>query len=123
MNLVASPLGAVASAARVESPIDRNGRLVAERKGSKSGPVNERLVAASVKPSTPTLVVVGSGEREKMWGGRAVESPISTGSGEIRVGLAVGTHGGIGLSPGEVYGHQHRKSERVIVERVSIASN
>ena len=66
MNLVASPLGAVASAARVESPIDRNGRLVAERKGSKSGPVNERLVAASVKPSTPTLVVVGSGEREKM---------------------------------------------------------
>lgn len=123
MNRVASPLGAVASAARVESPIDRNGRPVAERKSSKSGPVNERLVAASVKPSTPTLVVVGSGEKEKMWGGKAVESPISTGSGEIRVGLAVGTHGGTGLSPGEVYGHQHRKSERVVVERVSVASN
>jgi len=79
-------------------------------------------VAASVKPSTPTLVVVGSGEKEKMWGGKAVESPISTGSGEIRVGLAV-EHGSIGLSPGEVHGHQHRKSERVVVERVSVASN
>ena len=87
--------------------------------------MNERLVAASVKPSTPTLVVVGSGEREKMWGGKAVESPISTESGEIKVGLAVGSHshGASGLSPGEVHGHQHRKSERVVVERVSVASN
>ena len=125
MNRVASPLGAVASAARAESPIDRNGRPVVERKGSKSGGVNERLVAASVKPSTPTLVVVGSGEKEKMWGGKAVESPISMGSGEIRVGLAVGTHdhGRSGLNPGDVHGHQYRKSERVVVERVSVASN
>ena len=84
--------------------------------------MNERLVAATAKPSTPTLVVVGSGEKEKMWGGKAVESPISTASGEIKVGLAVG-HGGSGLSSGEVHGHQYRKSERVVVERVSVASS
>ena len=119
INRVASPLGAVAQAA---SPVDRNGRPSAERKGSKSGGVNERLVAATAKPSTPTLVVVGGGEKEKMWGGKAVESPISMGSGEIRMGLAVG-HGGSGLGPGEVHGHQYRKSERVVVESVGVASN
>lgn len=129
MNRVASPLGAVASAARAESPIDRNGRPVAERKGSKSAGVNERLVAASVNPSTPTLVVVGDGEKEKMWGGKAVEQPRgSTGSGEIRVALAVDSHeivrGRSGLSPGDqVHGHMYRKSERVVVERVSVASS
>jgi hypothetical protein len=122
MNRVASPLGAVVSAARAESPIDGNGRPGNERKCSKRG-VNERLVAASVKPSTPTLVVVGSGEKEKMWDGKAVDSPASTGSGEIRVGLTVGSAGS-GLSPGgEVHGHQYKKSERVVVERVSVASN
>ena len=130
MNRVASPLGAVASAASAESPIDRNGRPIAERNGSKTGGANERLVAASVNPSTPILVVVGDGEKEKMWGGKAVEQPrgsnLSTGSGEIRVGLAVGSHeiGRSGLSPGDsqVHGHMYRKSERVVVERVSVAS-
>jgi hypothetical protein len=129
MTRVASPLGAVASAAQAESPIDRHGRP--ERKGSKSAGVNERLVAASVNPSTPTLVVVGDGEKEKMWGGKAVEQPrvsnLSTGSGDIMVGLSVESReiGRSRLGPGEgqVHGHMYRKSERVVVERVSVASS
>jgi hypothetical protein len=131
MNRVASPLGVVASG----SPVDRNGRPVAERKGSRSGAsgvvgLGERLVAASVKPSTPTLVVVGGspGEEEKMWSGRSVERG-SASSGEIRVGLGVrrdeARRGKSSLSPGEVnvHGHHHRKSERVVVENFTVVSS
>lgn len=133
MNRLASPLGAVASAARAESPIVGKEQPVAERKASKRGEgVNKTLtlVAASVKPSTPTLVVVGGEDRGKAWGGKAVDGPVRTGSGEITAGLAV-EHGlGLGpghqrsrLGPGEVHGHSYRKSERVVVERVSVSSN
>jgi len=72
-------------------------------------------VKASANPSTPTLVVVGSGktEVERAWGGNtAGDSPAVEGrgteSGEIRVGLVI-------ASPVEL---GNRKSERVVVESV-----
>jgi hypothetical protein len=72
-------------------------------------------VQASANPSTPTLVVVGSGksEVERAWGGnKAGNSPAfegrGTGSGEIRIGLMI-------ASPVEL---GNRKSERVVVESV-----
>ena len=123
INRVASPLGAVVA----ESPVDRNGRPVAERKASVTGSERERerLVTSEVKPSTPTLVVVGdgSGVRENGWVGKARQAMEKEGSGEIRVGLVVGSErGGRGLSP-ETHGHKYRKSERVVVESVSAASS
>ena len=92
--------------------------------------VGERLVAASVKPSTPTLVVIGgsSGGEEQMWSGRSVERGSAT-SGEIRVGLAVGRddarRGKSSLSPARatVQGHQQRKSEVGVVERVGVVGS
>ena len=72
--------------------------------------LNQRLVQASAKPSTPTLVLV-SGDRDNNWAG-ATTSRNERGkaeSGEIRVGLAI-------ASPLEMLGN--RKSERVVVERV-----
>jgi hypothetical protein len=74
-------------------------------------------VKASANPSTPTLVVVGggkAGEIERAWvGATAANGPAFSGtdSGEIRVGLAIG-------SPVDLV---NRKSERVVVE--SVASN
>lgn len=100
-------------AAAAESPIaGKSGSPLVrlERKNTA-----ERLVQASANPSTPTLVVVGSGksEVERAWGGHmAANSPAleggRTGSGEIRVGLMI-------ASPIEL---GNRKSERVVVESV-----
>jgi hypothetical protein len=126
MGRVASPLGAVAVAAqegreRAGSPLED--RVVVKEKKEW----NERLVEG-VKPSTPTLVVVGGGLDD--WGGAtAKNNPIGLAehrmrkkSGnehgqthEIRIGLQVG--------PGRDKDLAHRKSERVVVERVSVASN
>ena len=130
VNRVASPLGAVASVARAEAPIDGHGRPVAERKASKrsegGASQNKRpnLVAASVKPSTPTLVVVGGEERGQVWGGRVIDGPgraVSGASREIRIGLTV--EDGVGLGEAPRHAHPYRKSERVVVERISVASN
>jgi hypothetical protein len=126
MSRVASPLGAVAEAAQEEreragSPL--GDRVVVREKKER----NERLVEG-VKPSTPTLVVVGGGLGD--WGGAtAKNNPIGLAehrmrknSGnehgqkhEIRIGLQVG--------PGRDKDLAHRKSERAVVERVSVASN
>jgi hypothetical protein len=125
MGRVASPLGAVAVAAQEEreragSPL--GDRVVVKEKKER----NERLVEG-VKPSTPTLVVVGGGLGD--WGGAtAKNNPIglaehrmrkNSGNGhgqrhEIRIGLQVG---------GRDKDLAHRKSERVVVERVGVASN
>jgi hypothetical protein len=136
---VASPLGAVAVAFQEER--ERAGSPLAERSERERIPKNkkatERLVDG-VKPVTPTLVVVGDSrdEKEKLWQGATQQhatvknSPIRlaerrrgnanrhlhlSNTGEIRVGLAVEA-----VPAREL---QHRKSERVVVERISAASN
>ncbi|EPE24292.1 hypothetical protein GLAREA_08143 [Glarea lozoyensis ATCC 20868] len=142
----ASPLGAVATAASEERI-----RPLATR--SQSSPlVTEHLqVVSSVKPATPTLVVVpGSNDnkRVKAWDGNMtttyITSPVkSTNSiqqslatrrggqvpGEISVGLSI-PRGGRRSDKMRLDGrekrselqNQQRKSERVVVERVSTAS-
>jgi len=138
---VASPLGAVAVAAqeerkRAESPLaDRGERVrIPSRKNTA-----ERLVEG-VKPITPTLVVVGNSrdEKEKLWQGTtqqqqqhlAHSTPVGlaerrrggnnghlhlSNTGEIKVGLTI--------EAAQAKELQNRKSERVIVERISVASN
>jgi len=136
---VASPLGAVAVAAqeerkRAESPLADRGERV--RMPSRKNTA-ERLVEG-VKPITPTLVVVGNSrdEKEKLWQGAmqqqhlAHSTPVGlaerrrggnnghlhlSNTGEIKVGLAV--------EAAQAKELQNRKSERVIVERISVASN
>jgi len=137
---VASPLGAVAVAAQAEreragSPLVDSGereRIPSTKKAT------ERLVEG-VKPVTPTLVVVGGSQdkKEKLWQGAtqqqhqtAKNSPVGLAerrrgngngishlstTGEIKVGLAV--------EAAQAKELQHRKSERVVVERISVASN
>lgn len=98
INRVASPLGVVAAAA--ESPIAGKPLV---RRGTA-----ERLVSAGANPSTPTLVVVGSGtsEVERAWVG-TTEAFSREGSQEIRVGLAIESPAG------------NRRSERVVVEGIA----
>lgn len=134
VNRVASPLGAVATAVAEERDRegrgkDRAGSPLVERKDR--GEKIERLVEG-IKPNTPTLVVVPGPDKNEMvkaWGGAtAVHStPVGLAErrrgsgnamGEIKVGLAVNVGRGAAA-----HGHAQRKSERVIVERVSIASN
>jgi len=135
---VASPLGAVAVAAQEEreragSPFaDRErGRMAREKKPA------ERLVDG-VKPATPTLVVVGNSldQKEKLWQGATQQQHLAhstplepaerrrgndkghlhlSNTGEIKVGLAV--------EAAQAKELQNRKSERVVVERISVASN
>lgn len=137
---VASPLGAVAVAAQEErersaSPLaDRGerGRIPREKKPA------ERLVDG-VKPITPTLVVVGNSrdEKEKLWQGATQQQHVVndrpglaerrrgngnghghlnlSNTGEIKVGLAI--------EAAQAKELQNRKSERVVVERVSVVSN
>ena len=74
--------------------------------------VRPRMV--TVKPSTPTLVVMGNDGEEcaKLWGGQtASNSPafLRKESGEIHIGLMAGSPVGVG---------GNRKSERVVLERV-----
>jgi hypothetical protein len=123
VNRVASPLGAVAVAAAEEreregKSKDRSRSLSVEKKKDRG----ERLVEG-VKPSTPTLVVVPGPEKNevmKAWGGATASVGLAQrrkGSantmGEIKVGLAVNN-----------VPHHHRpKSEKVIVESISVASN
>lgn len=133
---VASPLGAVAVAAQEECQRGHNPTTDrGERHRPREIKIAETLVEG-VKPITPTLVVVGKprGEKEKLWQGATqqyvVHSPpvclaerrrgnnnglahLST-SGEIKVGLAVEA-----VQAKEL---QNRKSERVVVERISVAS-
>lgn len=82
--------------------------------------LGQRLMQGA-KPSTPTLVLVGS-DRESIWEG-AIERQEGRGggrteSGEIRVGLAVG----LGVAHAHAHGERsplgNRKSERVVVESV-----
>jgi len=96
----------------------------------------ERLVEG-VKPVTPTLVVVGGSqdEKEELWQGATQQHQTAKNSrvrlaerrrgnrnghlhlsntGEIKVGLTVEA------AQPEL---QHRKSERVVVERISVTSN
>lgn len=140
VNRVASPLGAIAVATKEERQREANGK---DRAGSpliekrEKGEKVERLVEG-VKPSTPTLVVVPGPEKNEMlkaWGGAmAVHStpvglaerrkgkPNASTMGEIKVGLAVSR-------AGSSHAHFHhndlpnRKSEQVVVERVSIDVN
>ena len=135
---VASPLGAVAVAAqeeheRGESPLTDRGARSRPRENKTA----ERLVEG-VKPITPTLVVVASshGEKDKTWQGATQQqhlvhsTPVGlaerrrgnnhglahlSNTGTIKVGLAVEA-----VQAKEL---QNRKSERVVVERISVASN
>lgn len=97
----------------------KEGSLLVERKDVGKAKVKERLLDPTVKPTTPTLVVVGSGEgeREKTWNGerkmRLAERRKGREVGDIKVGLAIG----------DGKGHVHRKSERAVVERFSAASS
>jgi hypothetical protein len=136
---VASPLGAVAVAAQAER--ERAGSPLVDREEREQMPrskkATERLVEG-VKPVTPTLVVVGGSpeEKEKLWQGATQQHLTAENShvglaerrkgngngnlhlsntGEIKVGLAVGAAQAKEL--------QNRKSERVVVERISVASN
>jgi hypothetical protein len=141
----ASPLGAVATAASEERARPLAGR-------SQSSPLTQRLqVVSSVKPNTPTLVVVpGSddSERVKEWDGNKTVTPVlspvtSTHSthlslatrrtgqdlGEIKVGLpaqrTIKRTEATRESEREKREIQQRqrKSEMVVFERISIASS
>lgn len=139
-----SPLGAVATAASEER--DREGRGM-DKTASPILGHKERLVNG-VKPTTPTLVIVpGPKDNEcvKTWDGHTTASPIvhpgtlvqfgnsiaerrrGKEMGEIKVGLAIQRSGTssnrIKDAVRETKDLQHRKSERVIVERVGVTSN
>lgn len=139
-----SPLGAVAAAVSEER--DREGRGV-DKTASPILGHKERLVNG-VKPTTPTLVIVpGLKDNEcvKTWDGHTTASPIvhpgtlvqfgnsiserrrGKEMGEIKVGLAIQRSGTssnrIKEAVRETQDLQHRKSERVIVERVGVTSN
>ncbi|RDL31443.1 uncharacterized protein BP5553_09652 [Venustampulla echinocandica] len=133
VNKMASPLCAVAVAASEER--GREGKGADDRATSPLVDQKVNLVD-SVKPSTPTLVVVPGPDRNEMtkaWGGatavhgapvglaerrKAKGAPIM---GEIKVGLAVSrTRADTHTTQTK---ERHRKSERAVVERVSIASN
>lgn len=160
MGKVASPLSAVAVAAQEEreragSPLagksESSGTREKEKwSGEQKSTPTERLVEG-VKPSTPTLVVVGEGidDREKGWAGATQQlksanvglaerrrmlaqnanghgngphaNPHSHTMGEISVGLLVREteRGERGLREKELRDLQNRKSERVVVERVT----
>jgi hypothetical protein len=95
----------------------------------------ERLVEG-VKPSTLTLVIVGGdrGEREEQWAGATATAKASIAErrklkeanakglapvvSEIRVGLTVQS----AVRGSGHIDHQHRKSERVIIENISTDS-
>jgi hypothetical protein len=136
---VASPLGAVAVAAQEER--ERGGSPFAERgergRMAREKKPAERLVDG-VKPATPTLVVVGNSldQKEKLWQGATQQQHLAhstplepaerrrgndkghlhlSNTGEIKVGLAV--------EAAQAKELQNRKSERVVVERISVASN
>lgn len=142
---VSSPLGAIATATKEEHERGR-GSPQAERTSRDKSPPTERLVQVA-KPSTPTLVVVGEGMdgKERAWAGATAgmnmpqsHAPVgfserrrqkeATSShshansiiGEIRVGLAVSRDSSPARQARDL---SHRKSERVVVERVSVASN
>jgi hypothetical protein len=108
-----SPLGEVAAG---ESPLMRR----SERKDSGKSQT-KRLIAASVKPSTPTLVVVGDGEKEKAWSGKAMvnKRPIL---GE-EASESAESAGSLVARKGSAVSHGHRKSERAVVERMSVPSS
>jgi hypothetical protein len=126
VSRVASPLGAVASAAAVvencslvSDPGARD--MTASRSAEAVVGVDERLVAASDKPNMPMLVVVAGGGEEKHWGGQAVGSTVAGDAGEVRSGLVV--RSGSASRVVGVHAHQYRNSERVVVERASVVSN
>lgn len=140
VNKVASPLAAVAVAAQEErergsSPFSRN--APAKEKGEEEK-VKERLVEG-VKPSTPTLVVVG--DKEEKWDGAIQSQKLKSANvglgerrrllaankhthanamGEITVGIETATvRGERAVRERELRDLQNRKSERVVVERIS----
>lgn len=97
---VASPLGNVAAGIE-KSAVGRPGNRRADAKKT----TKERLAAPVVKPSTPTLVIVGGDSTEEVWGGVTALNETHTGEARLRT-LAE---------------RRHRKSERVIVESISIS--
>lgn len=156
---VASPLSAVAVAAqeereRASSPMAGQSERVEKVKldTQKPGEKSTKRLVEGVKPSTPTLVVVGD-ERENGWAGatqklktanvglaerRRMLAQNAAGNGnadtlhanvhshamgEISVGLPVSREHERGTRQRELRDLQNRKSERVVVERISVASN
>jgi hypothetical protein len=142
---VTSPLGAVEIATMEKRDREQQrenasqGRIAApgagimekkERRERKERKERERLVEG-VKPNTPTLVIVaGSGlkEEERNWDGVVASAPEPTkmGIAERRRRARAGGEPGVGLSVGtghERRGHEYRKSEKVVVERVSAYSD
>lgn len=138
MNKIASPLGAVATAASEEHERER------ERKGGRDrtvSPLVDRKInlVDSVKPSTPTLVVVPGPDTSDItigWDGattshnapvRLAERRKAKGApimGEIKVGLAVSKPRADMHTVQTVRTKEHhRKSERAVVESVNVASN
>jgi hypothetical protein len=134
----ASPLGAVATAASEE-----HARPLAAR--SQSSPlINRPQVVSISKPNTPTLVVVPGAkdcERVKEWDGntsvtsnRSSQHSIATRRtghdlGEIKVGLPPrrtvkrSETARENATEKRETQHRQRKSERVVVERISIVSS
>ncbi len=139
---VSSPLGAVAVAAQVEH--DRAGTPLSERaerqrqtlKTTRENKERTERLVEGVKPSTLTLVIVGGdrGEREEQWAGATATAKASIAErrklkeanakglapvvSEIRVGLTVQS----AVRGSGHIDHQHRKSERVIIENISTDS-
>lgn len=129
VNRVTSPLGAVAAAAAEERERELKGKdgkesQLSEKKKEKK---IERLVEG-VKPSTPTLVVVPGPDKNQTvesWGGATAVHQ------NKHVGLAERRKGGankmgeikVGLAVNNAAHHQRPKSEKAVVERMSIASN
>jgi hypothetical protein len=143
---VASPLGAVAVAAQAER--ERAASPLRERPTLKvrSNTIGTERLVEGVKPNTPTLVIVGDGvsEREEKWAGATASLKGKTGSIAERRRLKERNARGLTPVTGEIRGRlteasavrgtmessstiatatkvelQNRKSERVIVERIS----
>jgi hypothetical protein len=143
---IASPLGAVEMATMEERELQREReRKAKEREGSplstdvsrvdkkerkerreRREKERERLVEG-VKPSTPTLVVVGGENGGNGWDGNVADP----GASAQKMGLAERRRMVKGkerevkgdLAVATWRGHEHRKSEKAVVERVSVHSD
>lgn len=116
VSRVTSPLSAVEKATREEW--EQQNSILVSVSGSGSGRKKEReRLVSGVKPNTPTLVIVGGngssreeeGVRLKNWDGSVLERKKSDGIAERRRRARQERDG---------RGHEYRKSEKVVVERV-----
>lgn len=112
VSRVTSPLSAVEKATREEW--EQQNSIVASMSSSGVGKKERERLVNGVKPNTPTLVIVGGngideGVRVNNWDGSVLERKKSNGIAERRRKARQEKDG---------RGHEYKKSEKVVVERV-----